>query len=335
MSPEACQKAFETASQGGGGVNETKPGKPGEFKWRRGELEYTAMMRLLDNAGYRTGYLYRAPLLRDAQNSTGTANGIPEVAIPPTATAATLRFAEEEHAQHYSPARQNIAGHSKSAFTKWLTSPNMYQKVEQDEIGTPHPKKITTWVPENGTGDGAMSMSTPIKIESPHQFAPVAKPGSAISTKELRAKHKQIRQDYYADRTSAGPQSKLLEGTSWEEAQRLMQQHDSTDMANNQHVLVGAASKGIIQREFQHNAVVYKSYYAPNPFDKMTDRELAEYEHQVAMGGSKSMPVSPQPPISPAPGHQSDSADHGHLIVTETVTAVPAKGRQFLCFFFM
>lgn len=36
-------------------------------------------------------------------------------------------------------------------------------------------------------------------------------------------------------------------------------------------MLVGAASKGIIQRDFQHNAMVYKSAYQKNPFDGITD----------------------------------------------------------------
>merc|ERR1719277_2015594 len=34
---------------------------------------------------------------------------------------------------------------------------------------------------------------------------------------------------------------------------------------------VGAASKGIIQRDFQHNAMVYKSPYAKNPFDMVSN----------------------------------------------------------------
>lgn len=46
-------------------------------------------------------------------------------------------------------------------------------------------------------------------------------------------------------------------------------------------VLVGAASKGIIQREYQHNAMVYKSAYAKNPFDNVTDAELADYKQYV------------------------------------------------------
>jgi hypothetical protein len=46
-------------------------------------------------------------------------------------------------------------------------------------------------------------------------------------------------------------------------------------------ILVGAASKGIIQRGFQHNALVYKTPYAKNPFDTITDEELEEYKKVV------------------------------------------------------
>lgn len=45
--------------------------------------------------------------------------------------------------------------------------------------------------------------------------------------------------------------------------------------------MVGAASKGIIQRDFQHNAIVYKSAYAKNPFDSVTDEDLDEYKRVV------------------------------------------------------
>lgn len=45
--------------------------------------------------------------------------------------------------------------------------------------------------------------------------------------------------------------------------------------------MVGAASKGIIQRGFQHNALVYKTPYAKNPFDTITDEEIEEYKKVV------------------------------------------------------
>ena len=56
-------------------------------------------------------------------------------------------------------------------------------------------------------------------------------------------------------------------------------------------IVVGAASKGIIQREHQHNAVVYKQYYAPNPFDNMTEDDIEKYKREIegrAAGGGRS-----------------------------------------------
>lgn len=44
---------------------------------------------------------------------------------------------------------------------------------------------------------------------------------------------------------------------------------------------MGAASKGIIQRGYQHNATVYKAPYAKNPFDCVTDDEINDYKKTV------------------------------------------------------
>ena len=46
-------------------------------------------------------------------------------------------------------------------------------------------------------------------------------------------------------------------------------------------VVVGAASKGIIKRDQQNNAVVYKSYYAQNPFAHMDQDEIEKYKREV------------------------------------------------------
>lgn len=53
---------------------------------------------------------------------------------------------------------------------------------------------------------------------------------------------------------------------------------------SDQVILVGAASKGIIQRNFQHNAMVYKTPYAKNPFDAVTDEEIEYYKNSVEKG---------------------------------------------------
>lgn len=89
----------------------------------------------------------------------------------------------------------------------------------------------------------------------------------------------QIKDNRRADKISAGPQSHILEGVTWDEANRIK---DATTSGANDHVvLMGAASKGIIQRGYQHNATVYKAPYAKNPFDCVTDDELNDYKKTV------------------------------------------------------
>lgn len=80
----------------------------------------------------------------------------------------------------------------------------------------------------------------------------------------------------FQNKVSGGPQSHILEGVTWEEVKHMNEQK-----TGDQVVLVGAASKGIIQREFQHNAMVYKSAYAKNPFDNVSEQELEEYKQYV------------------------------------------------------
>jgi len=46
-------------------------------------------------------------------------------------------------------------------------------------------------------------------------------------------------------------------------------------------VVVGAASKGIIKRDQQNNAIVYKTYYAQNPFAHMDNYEIEKYKREV------------------------------------------------------
>jgi hypothetical protein len=51
-----------------------------------------------------------------------------------------------------------------------------------------------------------------------------------------------------------------------------------------QRVMIGAASRGIIQKEFQHDAKIYKTAYEKNPFDKVNAEELDEYTQQFGAG---------------------------------------------------
>uniref|UniRef100_A0A1Q3FXL8 Putative cytoskeletal protein adducin n=1 Tax=Culex tarsalis TaxID=7177 RepID=A0A1Q3FXL8_CULTA len=233
-------------------------------KWRVGGAEYEALMRMLDNAGFRTGYIYRNPLVK---------NDLPkpknDVEVPPAVSSLGYLIEEEEL------FRQGIW--KKGDFRKggdrsrWLNSPNVYQKVEVLETGTPDPKKITKWVAE---ASPTHSSSTPVKIDCAMQFVP-----PNTNPKEFKRIQQQIKDYRRADKISAGPQSHILEGVSWDEANRLK---DANVSATGDHVvLMGAASKGIIQRGYQHNATVYKAPYAKNPFDSVTDDELNEYKKTV------------------------------------------------------
>lgn len=80
------------------------------------------------------------------------------------------------------------------------------------------------------------------------------------------------------NKISSGPQSNILEGVTWEEVRRMNDDQKTSD----QVIMVGAASKGIIQKDFQQNAVVYKSAYSRNPFEGVTDKEIQDYKDYVA-----------------------------------------------------
>ena len=49
-------------------------------------------------------------------------------------------------------------------------------------------------------------------------------------------------------------------------------------------IVVGAASKGIIQRDHQHNAVVFKQTYASNPFSGVSEDDVEKYKQEVNQG---------------------------------------------------
>ncbi|KAG7201022.1 hypothetical protein KM043_003374 [Ampulex compressa] len=232
-----------------------------EKRWRIGSTEFEALMRMLDNAGFRTGYIYRNPLVKGELPRPRN-----DVEVPPAVSSLGYLLEEEEL------YKQGLwkGGRKGTDRSRWLNSPNVYQKVEILETGTPDPKKITKWV-----SDGSPThSSTPVKIESALQFVP-----KNTNPKEFKQIQQQIKDYRRADKISAGPQSHILEGVTWEEAKKM--QDATISGTGEQVVLVGAASKGIIQRGFQHNAMVYKTPYAKNPFDAITDQELDQYKKEI------------------------------------------------------
>merc|ERR1719423_205288 len=257
---ETRARVYEMGQRGGGGVNMS------QREWGVGELEFEALMRMLDNSGFRTGYTYVEP--------------------PPTVSNLSYLL-EEDELYKDGPLRQLLAQMARSSRsskkTNWVNSPNVYQKVEVLETGTTDPKKITKWV-----SDGSPSHSTPIKIEKSNQFVPLN-----TNPKEFKKVQKMMKEGRRHGGVHAGPESRVLEGVTWDEA-RQMQDAQPSSLGDNYEMKVGAASKGIIQRDYQHHATVYKSPYDKNPFDCVSAQELEEYKQIIK--NKESGQISPHSP---------------------------------------
>lgn len=282
MSEDAKQRVRELARAGPGALGKLE-GPPGDEdkekaepkekprKWRVWDLSFESQMRMLDNAGFRSGYMYRQPLVRSEGPRQRN-----DVEVPPAATSSGQYFEDDKW---LSPLKKLMEGKRTQDKMRWVNSPNVYQKVEVLETGTSDPKKITKWVELAGNGEtdsswvqeGSPTHSTTVKIDHAHQFVP--KTGDPT---EFKRKQKELKVNRMNAKVTAGPQSNILEGTTWEEIRTVQEQKQG-----DQVILVGAASKGIIQREFQHNAMVYKSAYAKNPFDNISDIEIEEYKRIV------------------------------------------------------
>lgn len=240
-------------------------------KWRLGGVEFEALMRMLDNSGFRTGYISRYPLIKTEPPKPRN-----DCEVPPAVS--HLGYLLEEEEMYKQGTWKKLEGGRKgNERSRWLNSPNVYQKVEILETGTDDPKKITKWVAE----DSPTHSSTPVKIDTALQFVP-----ANTNPKEFKKLQKQIKDYRRADKISAGPQSQILDGVTLEEAQNIQRaaaaaNANNSVLTNDRVVMMGAASKGIIQRDYQHNATVYKTPYAKNPFDRVTDEDLDEYKKVV------------------------------------------------------
>ncbi|XP_027667906.1 gamma-adducin isoform X1 [Falco biarmicus] len=180
------------AATGGGGVNMAS-----QQKWKVGEQEFEALMRMLDNLGYRTGYAYRQPLVREKPRHKS------DVEIPATVTA----FSFEDDTVPLSPLKF-LAQRQQREKTRWLNSPNTYLKVnvpEESWNGETSPRTKITWMKADDSSK--TSGGTPIKIEDPNQFVPLN-----TNPNEVLEKRNKIREQNRYDLKTAGPQSQLLAG---------------------------------------------------------------------------------------------------------------------------
>ncbi|XP_063054488.1 adducin 3 (gamma) a isoform X2 [Engraulis encrasicolus] len=175
------------------GVAEAGVNMGSQQKWKLGELEFESLMRMLDNLGYRTGYAYRHPIVREKPRFKS------EVEIPATVTA--WSFEEDEALAARLPLKLLQQRQAREK-TRWLNSPNSYMKVSESNGSDSHPRY--KWMRSE---DNSSSSGTPIRIEDPNQFVPLN-----TNPTEVLEKRNKIREQNRYDMTTAGPQSYKLAG---------------------------------------------------------------------------------------------------------------------------
>ncbi|KAE8628956.1 hypothetical protein XENTR_v10000301 [Xenopus tropicalis] len=211
-------------------------------KWLVGEQEFEALMRMLDNLGYRTGYPYRCPALREK------AKKYSDVEIPASVTGYSL--GNDGGSGTCSPLRHSFQKQQREK-TKWLNSGRADDTSEDGQNGG-SPKSKTKWTKE----DGMKSATSAV----PNMFVPLN-----TDPKEVQEMRNKIREQNLQDIKTAGPQSQVLCGVV-------------VDRSVVQGELV-TASKAIIEKEYQPKVIVTST--GPNPFNKFSDRELEEYHKEI------------------------------------------------------
>ncbi|XP_075312586.1 alpha-adducin isoform X12 [Odontesthes bonariensis] len=243
-------------------------------KWQVGEQEFEALMRMLDNLGYRTGYPYRCPALRDKGKKYSDA----ELA---SSSHGGYTYGEDSDSGARSPLKHSFQRGQRDK-TRWVNAsgrpdepcedgpdgsspkskPKVWTNITHDHVkpllqslssGVCVPSCITNclWNKEDGLRQSAVA----------NQFIPMN-----TNPKEVLEMRNKIREQNLQDITTAGPQSQLLCAGS------------VVERTFNQGELV-TASKAIIEKEYQPQVIVSKQ--GPNPFTKQTDQELEEYRREV------------------------------------------------------
>uniref|UniRef100_A0A7M4E0Z5 Alpha-adducin n=1 Tax=Crocodylus porosus TaxID=8502 RepID=A0A7M4E0Z5_CROPO len=242
-------------------------------KWQIGEQEFEALMRMLDNLGYRTGYPYRCPALREKSKKYS------DVEIPASVTG--YSFASDGESGTCSPLRHSFQKQQREK-TRWLNSGRGDDASEEGQNGS-SPKSKTKWTKEDGHRTATSAV--------PNLFVPLN-----TNPKEVQEMRNKIREQNLQDIKTAGPQSQVLSGVVVDrslvqdaplsDCTETIEGLDLTEQAfspaKSLSVRKGelvTASKAIIEKEYQPKVIV--STTGPNPFNKLTDRELEEYRKEV------------------------------------------------------
>ncbi|KAM6432053.1 beta-adducin isoform 1-T2 [Liasis olivaceus] len=219
-------------------------------KSRLGEHEFEALMRMLDNLGYRTGYTYRYPFVQEKIKHKS------EVEIPATVTA----FVFEEEAGPISTLRQYAQKQQKEK-TRWLNTPNTYLRVNvaEDSQGSAGGQRTkATWMKADDVEKSSSGM--PIRIENPNQFVPLY-----TDPQEVLEMRNKIREQNRQEVKSAGPQSQLLASVIAEQ---------SRSPSTESHLADG-------EMKDASRVEASPEPETPNPFSQLTDQELEEYKKEV------------------------------------------------------
>ncbi|KAM6972018.1 adducin 3 (gamma) a isoform 2-T2 [Aplochiton taeniatus] len=203
------QETYKSRTQG---VAEAGVNMGSQHKWKLGELEFESLMRMLDNLGYRTGYAYRHPIIREKPRHKS------EVEIP--ATVSAFQFEEDECASRL--PFKFLQQRQQREKTRWLNSPNSYMKVN---VESEERSQRTMWMKseDGGTGSGS---GTPIRIEDPNQFVPLNTDPS-----EVLLKRNKIRDQNRFDMMTSGPRSQHLAGIPVDEPRQPYVATDEDQMA--------------------------------------------------------------------------------------------------------
>ncbi|XP_053314196.1 alpha-adducin isoform X6 [Spea bombifrons] len=271
-------------------------------KWLVGEQEFEALMRMLDNLGYRTGYPYRCPALRDKVKKFS------DVEIPASVTG--YSFGNDGDSGTCSPLRHSFQKQQREK-TKWLNSGKADDASEDGQNGGSPKSKTKVWT--NITHDHVkpllQSLSSGVCVPScitnclwtkedglrsagstvPSLFVPLN-----TDPKEVQEMRNKIREQNLQDIKTAGPQSQVLCG-------------GMVERSSVQGELI-TASKAIIEKEYQPRVIV--STTGPNPFNKFTDRELEEYRQEVERKQKNTE-------------DQSEVAEQKEPLIDEAVTRTP------------
>ncbi|XP_038600502.1 alpha-adducin isoform X5 [Tachyglossus aculeatus] len=261
-------------------------------KWQIGEQEFEALMRMLDNLGYRTGYPYRCPALREKSKKYS------DVEVPASVTGFSL--ASDGDSGSCSPLRHSFQKQQREK-SRWLNSGRGDDAAEEGQNGSP--KSKTKWTKEGGPRSSTSAV--------PNLFVPLN-----TNPKEVQEMRNKIREQNLQDIKTAGPQSQVLCGVVM-------------DRSLVQGELV-TASKAIIEKEYQPKVIV--STTGPNPFNKLTDRELEEYRREVERkqkGPEALQQKAPRLPLEeseePKPSSSSSSSSHKefHTAIIKALSSNP------------